>query len=211
MEFIAAITVIPVPRVHAARWSDNKKKFSEFVIDYIPGESLDKAWEKLTHDQRVATCHQLRGYLSQLRELKGKRIEAPNGARVTIGLRFPCQCGPFDTEKEFHDFLVEKDTEKLPPYFKRYTREALRDDHDLHFAHGDFSPRNIMVDETGHVVSVLDWDRAGWYPEYWDHNRIFSENPGIRDYFPYIHYILPFNYREEVLAIGYLLRLTGNA
>lgn len=134
-----------------------------------------------------------------------------NGGRVTIGLQFPRQGGPFDTEKDFHDFFVEKDNESLPPLFKRYVRETLRDDHEIHFAHGDFSPRNIHVDENGHVLAVLDWERAGWYPEYWDHNRILSENPGIRDYYPYLQYIVPFKYMQEVLANGYLLRLTGNA
>ncbi|OJD17454.1 hypothetical protein ACJ73_08798 [Blastomyces percursus] len=69
----------------------------------------------------------------------------------------------------------------------------------------------IMVDvDSGEGKAVLDWDRAGWYPGYWDHRRILSENPGLPDYFPYLKHIAPFNYAQEVLAMGYLLRLAGD-
>lgn len=34
-------------------------------------------------------------------------------------------------------------------------------------AHGDLSPDQVVVDEDGRV-SVLDWDRAGWWPLGWD-------------------------------------------
>ncbi|KAK2798721.1 hypothetical protein FQN50_008759 [Emmonsiellopsis sp. PD_5] len=211
MKFIAANTTIPVPKVYDAKWSDDPAwKPSQIVMEYIPGESLDKAWEKLSHEQRLSTCAELRGFLEQLQQLKGTRIQAVNGGRVTVGLRFPRQGGPFDTEKEFHDFLVESSSQRLSPFFKQYARDALADDHEIRFAHGDFSPRNIIVDECGHVKAVLDWDRAGWYPEYWDHNRMLSENPGVRNYFPYINHILPFKYTQEVLAIGYLLRISGD-
>lgn len=155
MQFIATNTSIPVPRVYETRFS-GKRKSSYIVMDYMPGESLDEAWPKLTHDQRISICHELRGYLSQLQKLKGKRIEAVNGGAVTVGLRFPRQGGPFETEKEFNGFLVEKDNEGRPSIFKRYARAGLADNHEIHLAHGDFSPRNILIDENCRVTAVLD-------------------------------------------------------
>lgn len=181
-------------------------------MEYLPGESLDKVWGGLTHEQRISTCHQLSGYLAQLRSLQGagNRVEGVNGAPITVGLRFPRQGGPFNTEKEFNDFVVEKDNEIIPPFFKRYARAGLRDDHKIHFAHGDFSPRNILVDKEGCVTGVLDWDRSGFYLEYWDQNRMLTENPGIKDWFPYLEHILAFDYTQEVLALGYLTRIMGD-
>ncbi|KAL2370279.1 hypothetical protein RJZ57_005297 [Blastomyces gilchristii] len=136
MEFIATNTTIPVPKVYETRWSGNRTRLSQIVMEYIPGESLDTAWGKLTHDQRMSVCHQLRGYLSQLQNLtsKTKRIEAAN---------------------ELNDFLVEKNGNEYLSVFRRYARAAMSDDHEIHFAHGDFSPRNIMV-ENGMVKAVLD-------------------------------------------------------
>ena len=40
------------------------------------------------------------------------------------------------------------------------------------FTHGDIRPANIMVrqDEEGSwtVVSIIDWESSGFYPEYWE-------------------------------------------
>lgn len=36
------------------------------------------------------------------------------------------------------------------------------------FTHGDLVPRNIMV-RNGGIVSILDWEMAGFYPEYWEY------------------------------------------
>lgn len=113
----------------------------------MPGDSLDKAWRKLSHDQRLSTCHQLSGYLSQLQEPKGKRIEAADGGLVTVGLRYPRKGGPFNTEKEFNEFPVKKDDESSLSFHKHYARAALADNHEICFVHSDVSPRNILVDE----------------------------------------------------------------
>ncbi|KAJ5229572.1 hypothetical protein N7489_010280 [Penicillium chrysogenum] len=32
--------------------------------------------------------------------------------------------------------------------------------------HADIAPRNILVDEQNNVTGVIDWEYAGWYPEY---------------------------------------------
>ena len=208
MRFIAANTTIPVPRVHATRTTEWGT--CEIIMDYVPGEPLDRAWTYLTHDQKVTTCVQLRGYLAQLKRLKGKRIESLGGGAVTVGLRFPKQGGPFDNEMEFNNFMVEERNRLVPEFFKRYARAALTHNHDIHFAHADFSPRNILVDEYGRVNAVLDWDRAGWYPEYWDQTRILSENPGVQGYWDYIEHIISFQYVAELVALTYVYHMSGD-
>lgn len=139
------------------------------------------------------------------------RIEAVNGGLVTVGIWYPCNAGPFATEKEFNDFLVTKDTERLPYIFKNYARTMMVDDHVIHFALGDFAPRNIIVDPEGRVNAVIDWHRAGWLPEYWDSNRMTTEIPGIKNYLSYIHHIIPVQYPRETVAWGFLARWTGDA
>ncbi|OAT11864.1 hypothetical protein, variant [Blastomyces gilchristii SLH14081] len=110
MEFIATNTTIPVPKVYETRWSGNRTRLSQIVMEYIPGESLDTAWGKLTHDQRMSVCHQLRGYLSQLQNLtsKTKRIEAANGGPITAGLRFPRRGAPLTLRKSLMTSLLRK-------------------------------------------------------------------------------------------------------
>lgn len=177
-------------------------------MEYMPGKPLNKEWKTLTHDQRILICRQLAGYLSQLKKLKGTRIQSANGGPVMVGLNVPREGGPFDTEEEFNNFMVDKDDKYWARWgvYRQYTRAALSDDHDIHFAHGDISPRNILIDDDFQITAILDWDRAGWYPEYWDQNRIVAENPGIRDYGQYLVDIVnPPQYAREITAIGFLL------
>jgi phosphotransferase family enzyme len=37
------------------------------------------------------------------------------------------------------------------------------------FTHGDIAPRNIMVDQDNRITGILDWENAGWYPDYWEY------------------------------------------
>ena len=39
------------------------------------------------------------------------------------------------------------------------------------FTHGDFAPRNIMVKRDGTITAIIDWDSAGWFPEYWEYTK----------------------------------------
>ncbi|OQE28227.1 hypothetical protein PENFLA_c005G10800 [Penicillium flavigenum] len=36
----------------------------------------------------------------------------------------------------------------------------------------DIAPRNILVDEENNATGVIDWEYAGWYPEYWEYAQI---------------------------------------
>lgn len=40
--------------------------------------------------------------------------------------------------------------------------------HDIVMTHGDFSPRNIIV-QGSKVVGIVDWEMSGYYPEYWEY------------------------------------------
>lgn len=44
--------------------------------------------------------------------------------------------------------------------------------HTIVLTHGDFRPANIMVRD-GRVAAILDWEMAGWYPEYWEFAKAF--------------------------------------
>ncbi|QSS63294.1 hypothetical protein I7I51_00351 [Histoplasma capsulatum] len=39
------------------------------------------------------------------------------------------------------------------------------------------NPRNILVNEDGDIAAVLDWEWAGWFPEYWDVVQMFTDLP----------------------------------
>ncbi|PGH32782.1 hypothetical protein GX50_04436 [[Emmonsia] crescens] len=199
MEFIAANTTIPVPKIYNTKF-DEEKKVCYIVMEYIPGEPLDKAWINLTRDERVSTCRQLAEYLTQLQMLTGERIEAVNSDTVRVGLYESHWGGPFDSEKEFNDFLAEG------------IQHNMTDNHAIYFAHGDLSPKNIMVNKSGRITAILDWEWAGWFPQYWDVVRMFMDIPGKKqmpEYAEHLRSTLPYMYKEEFSAMLDVFRITS--
>ena len=42
------------------------------------------------------------------------------------------------------------------------------------FTHGDLCPRNILVNESLRITGIVDWEAAGWYPEYWEYINMWK-------------------------------------
>jgi aminoglycoside phosphotransferase (APT) family kinase protein len=79
--------------------------------------------------------------------------------------------GLVEIEGELHEYLLSpsshgftstQEYEKMLALARR-----IRDiPHRITFTHGDFKTHNILVDEYGHLSGFLDWESAGWCPEY---------------------------------------------
>lgn len=67
--------------------------------------------------------------------------------------------------------------------------------HKIVFTHGDFRPANIIVRD-GHVAAILDWELAGWYPEYWEFAKAFYIENFTTDWATYVLDILKPYYGE---------------
>lgn len=81
--------------------------------------------------------------------------------------------------------------------FKDPYRHLLRDDYDVFLSHGDLNLSNIMVKGPKGACSIpgiIDWDQAGWYPEYWEHCEV----------------IFGVDYEHEWRTQGYHQRVTGD-
>ncbi|TPX16285.1 uncharacterized protein E0L32_003934 [Thyridium curvatum] len=83
-------------------------------------------------------------------------------------------------------------------YMKRYVANnglSYRDPPDLRdllprsdisvFTHGDIGPRNILVDEAGHISGLLDWESSGWFPDYWEMAQIIRHGHGVEHDWPH--------------------------
>src|SRR3954452_13593451 len=69
--------------------------------------------------------------------------------------------------------------------------------------HGDLHPRNIIVRDC-RIVAILDWECAGFYPEYWEYTKTLSSIRWNNVWVPIIHQVL--NPYPRDFAIIYYLR-----
>ncbi|RWA05958.1 hypothetical protein EKO27_g9140 [Xylaria grammica] len=158
MRFVREHTTIPVPRVYATTPKS-------ITMEYIEGVSLDKAWNSLSDADRVGIITQLRGYLDQLRAIKGSYIGGLGRTPAIDERRFSDEGGPFESEAEWNDFLLEGAKGAGPEIRQSMLRSQMRTDHEIVFTHGDLHACNIMVRD-GRIVAIIDWENAGFYPEY---------------------------------------------
>lgn len=162
LRFVKQHTTIPVPDVIGSDWD-------RITMSFVQGQTLEQAWPALTQAERSTVLDELRGYIAQLRALPGTRLGRLDGHGVVVPSVLTRSGGPFATQAEFHRWLVR------PPrrvgsrsVFWHQIKTQLRDDYPIVFTHGDIAAKNIMV-RNGHVVALLGWEYAGWYPECWEY------------------------------------------
>lgn len=166
--YVRQHTTIPVPRVYA---SADGHGFRYFLMEKAKGRTMAFAWKSLDDQQRDAIVGQLRDYIAQLRSLPspfGKRVCSASGGPLW-DVRITCTqlVGPFEDEAHFNDSLIEWAEAFILRDTLATIRQRMRDDHRIHFTHGDLAPRNILVSD-GRISSIVDWGNSGWYPEHWE-------------------------------------------
>ena len=86
---------------------------------------------------------------------------------------------------------------------KSFLSGMLPHSHRILFAHGDLRPHNIMVKD-GNVAAIIDWERSGWYPEYWDYAKALLIWHWQNDWTDYLVQILE-PYHAEYFMHSFLM------
>ncbi|KAK4548490.1 hypothetical protein LTR36_009400 [Oleoguttula mirabilis] len=185
MRFIAENTSIPVPKVYC---SFVHKGRAFILMERIQGEEIPRAWERLGEAGRQKIFAQLRQMLQELRALEpplGTGVESCAGgglydSRMPTHPRF----GPFKTVQNFHFWLREelqpsehKDRENDSEWQDLKKMAAMQDGPwpPPVFTHADLNPFNILI-RGDEVVGIVDWEFAGWYPNYWEYTSAWHGN-----------------------------------
>lgn len=207
LRFIATNTTIPVPKVHDVHWEDGK--VVAIVMDYMPGKSLEEVWDTLDSNQKLSIADELHSYINQLRTLKGDYIGAIDRGKAIIGQIASIEGDPFDSEQQFNEFILGDIVKSAPDLLRHYAKFALMDNHEIVSIHSDLAPRNILV-EGGRVTAILDWEYAGWYPEYWEYVQALRQLKPMPDWPEYLSRILPPRFEREYIGMSFLTHLLSH-
>ncbi|KAF1851228.1 kinase-like protein, partial [Cucurbitaria berberidis CBS 394.84] len=192
---------LPTPRLHEIKQSScDGNDESTIRIDFIEGQTLESVWPTLSVEEKRDICRQLRAILDTMRkaEWSATLIGSCDGGRVLDARLYGVKTGgPFSNEEDLNKFILDIRDMTLQPM-----RDALvkhqRKDHRIVFTHGDLHQDNIMVKD-GKITGLIDWELAGWYPEYWDYVKFCYSSGAHRDWMDYTKDIFSQSYEEELL------------
>ncbi|RAQ43647.1 hypothetical protein AFGD_005277 [Aspergillus flavus] len=166
----------------------------QITMDFVEGDTLEKVWKDFTYDQKEVLAGDLKRYVSELRKLKGKKIEALNDGKVRVlsSSRYVQEGGPFESREEFNQFLeligvdtmlhASLDDNSSSSGYSSKEEDAPQGCEEFVFSHGDILPRNILVNDQGKVTALVDWEFAGYFPMYWEYSRASRESKDWKEF-----------------------------
>ncbi|KAE8148648.1 kinase-like domain-containing protein [Aspergillus avenaceus] len=170
MKFIAANSKVPVPKVYD-HFVDPETQKRYIIMDYIPGTDSQKLVRSLSEDRKKTVSKRIREALDELRRIPSQgylgnlnRTPYYEGILSTLD-HDPSISGLFDNEEQLNQGLLKC--------------LGQREGHKIVFTHADLQPKNVMVEQKGvcedgspdDQITLIDWNLADWYPEYWDYSN----------------------------------------
>lgn len=206
LRLVEQFTSIPAPRAIDVL---ETSQFSYLLMTCVPGRPIGQILHTMTDEQLKQVVFDLKGYVSELRSIPnrtGFQICNSEGGGI-LDWRIPDSQREelrFKTEAEFNKYLTDP--------FGEETRRRAAISHDIHhdivFTHGDLNPRNILA-ENGKVTGIVDWENAGWFPEYWEYTKAhYSVRSVIRWLADVIDRVFE-GYRDELVVENMLSDLLG--
>ena len=167
---VAMHTSIPSPKV--LDYVSTNSGESYLLMTGVPGEQVGRLFDDMTPEQHQQFIFDLQNCIKELRQITNPHnfliCNALGGACNDIRLLCGGNPGPFSSEAAFNDFLldisqVSHRTEGFADVISRLRSTK----HMVYFTHADLGPTNILVNN-GRLSGIVDWEMAGWYPEYWE-------------------------------------------
>lgn len=164
---------IPAPRAKGLLTIEGT---AYIFMSYIPGVTLDKIWKSLCEEQKISIRNQLDRILLRLRDLRHSE-EMPLGGVREEGCKDTRRHTrysktPIFNDVEFDNFLFSNPHFGGSVYIKTLRQLAAKQSSRLCFCHGDLRPDNIVIqvedDDKCRVTGLLDWEKSGFYPEYFE-------------------------------------------
>jgi hypothetical protein len=136
------------------------------------------------------------------------RVESADGSGIFDDRLNGSPYPSFETIEAFHRyighaFILASDRHRRAwPQFQDMGNRRYR----TRFTHSDIAPRNILVNN-GKIAAIIDWETAGWYPEYWEYIRWEASNYRSSRRWLEVHDEILECYPDESWVDNYLARV----
>lgn len=172
MDLLEEHTEVPAPRaIDRVRGPE----LSYLLMTGLPGTMLGSVLYRFTDAELVQLVEDLRRVIWQMRSIRN-----PYGPDSVIRNAAGLSCYDFrindsvrrdnfkfESEAKFNECLTSDVTDEA----RQKAASAHSIAHEICFTHGDLNMQNILVDK-GKLSGIVDWENAGWFPEYWDYTKI---------------------------------------
>ncbi|KAJ5543647.1 hypothetical protein N7513_004781 [Penicillium frequentans] len=171
---------MPVPRVISCGEHPNGpyNRIWSILMTRLPGIPLENSYDPLDVESEEPWLFELKICITSMRKWVSPhagKVCSVNGTSLRSA-RVPNHImSPFANEIEFHDFLLSPASGHGFDTTEEYIEARVQANrirtlpHQIMFTHGDIKAHNILVGEDGHLSGILDWESAGWLPEYWEY------------------------------------------
>lgn len=152
-------------------------------MSYIEGQKLDSPrWWDLSSAQQDELLASLEDIIARLRSIPvptSARIGSIDGERAPLAWvqLYSHPVPSFVNESSMNIWLADSLAAVTPHYESwepiefRLRSAPTPPLPKLVFTHGDLAARNIIIRDDGKLVGLVDWEWAGWYPEYFERVR----------------------------------------
>jgi serine/threonine protein kinase len=180
MRLVRQHTSVPVADII---FSNYKPGDGSISMGFIPGLQLKLVWDGLDERTKERVCREIWAMIAQWRTIPrpphlGHLYQClADGSPATSD---PLLKGLNDSPAPLLDDEAVRTRihQRYLHYFGRRYADTLPSmlprSHVSVFTHADIAPHNIMVDQSGHITGIIDWELAGWYPDYWEYANIMK-------------------------------------
>ncbi|KAG5641315.1 hypothetical protein DXG03_005536 [Asterophora parasitica] len=176
-QYVAENTTIPVP--HMLDVIELPSRDGHFLLmtgvkgrEYGPTKVI---LDSMPERQRAIFTETLHGWFDQLRRLSPPDDHVVSGFMVTAvtspRIAHSGTVGPFSSVDEFHTQAFCQPWEPYDDALRAALEKRAKTPYRVCFTHGDINPFNILVDDDLRPCALIDWECAGWMPEYWEYTR----------------------------------------
>ncbi|KAJ3483442.1 hypothetical protein NLI96_g6309 [Meripilus lineatus] len=167
---------IPAPRALSFGAIDDPDAFPSLLMTRIPGKDISQ-YPKGTIDLDVVKDDLIK-IIARMRSFAspwGDSVCGVDGGMVS-GFYLPNYLFPpsaneaafYQNIRDVAIFPTHLRTERHKSHAARAEKLFASPPHAIVFTHGDLQWHNIMVTPDSHITGIVDWESAGWMPDYWE-------------------------------------------